>query len=499
MLAFDEALSGLVPSDRVRAILRDSGIDFATMFSLDDRSDPAAQEAASRAAAEVVRLWEAVPLGQILTGLPGMADWRVTPEGLLAATFYALHRHDITVWGDLAGLSGADLRRLPGIGPRSLHAIAVMALWQLIGLAQAARHTAATRAQLASVLAGPPSVSRDRAYAVLSRYVREPRLAVVLAEMLGSLPATAGGPDGLSAAAVADAASAAAGLLVQTLTEMPLGDALPGLHALAWKKIDTQCLTPRERTALSGEGIGDYGQLARLRPSQLRATRLSLSTHSAHALLAAALREIITGAATAFPAEADGEVPTAILPSELASALDTLASWAGQYRDATRIGDILQLPGTLAPIPPGLRQAWEQAAASPLSAISAPPLLPDMAALISELLDTFDDRRRRILTQRELAAAPVTLAALASQLGVSQERIRALQGSVVYRLRQLPAAPRWAPLQWRVHELLHWQDGQPPASPAALSDAVADLTADIPDGVRDLTGRLLVWLAGLRE
>jgi hypothetical protein len=41
-----------------------------------------------------------------------------------------------------------------------------------------------------------------------------------------------------------------------------------------------------------------------------------------------------------------------------------------------------------------------------------------MAALISELVDTFDDRRRQILTQRELAA-PVTLAVLAAQLGVS--------------------------------------------------------------------------------
>jgi hypothetical protein len=97
MLAFDETLTGLIPGDSVRAILRDSGIDFATMFSTEDRAGPAAQEVISSAAAEVVRLWEAVPLGQVLTGLPGMADWRVTPEGLSASTFYALHRLDITV------------------------------------------------------------------------------------------------------------------------------------------------------------------------------------------------------------------------------------------------------------------------------------------------------------------------------------------------------------------------------------------------------------------
>ena len=498
MLAFDETLTGLISSHSVRAILRDSGIDFASMFSPEDRAGPAAQEAISSAAAEVVRLWEAVPLGQVLTGLPGMADWRVTPEGLPASTFYALHRLDITVWGDLAGLSGADLRGLHNIGPRSLHAIAATALWQIIDLAQAARQAAAARTLLPTALAGPPSASRDRAYAVLSRYVREPRLAVVLAEMLTTLPGTAGEPDGLSADAVADAASAAAGLLVHTLAEIPLGDALPGLHALAWKKIDTQCLTPRERKALSSRGIGDYGEIAGLRPSQLR-DWLALSAHSAQALLAAALREIITGAAAAFPAEVDSDVPAAILPGQLASALDMLAWWAGQYREATRIGDILRLPDTLAPIPPGLRQAWEQAAASPLSAISAPPLVPDMAALISELLDTFDDRRRRILTHRVLAATPATLAALASQLGLSQERIRALESNVVYRLRQLPTAQRWAPLQWRAHELRHWQDGQPPPSPAELSDAIADLTADIPDDMRDLTGRLLVWLAEFCE
>jgi hypothetical protein len=66
-------------------------------------------------------------------------------------------------------------------------------------------------------------------------------------------------------------------------------------------------------------------------------------------------------------------------------------------------------------------------------------------------------------------------------------------------LRRVPAAQRWAPLKWRTHELLHGQHGQPPASPAALSDAVADLTADIHDGMRDLAGRLLVWLAGLGD
>ena len=45
----------------MRAIMRDSGNDFAAMPAPGDRSDPMADEVIASAAAEVVRLWEPAP------------------------------------------------------------------------------------------------------------------------------------------------------------------------------------------------------------------------------------------------------------------------------------------------------------------------------------------------------------------------------------------------------------------------------------------------------
>ncbi len=54
-------------------------------------------------------------------------------------------------------------------------------------------------------------------------------------------------------------------------------------------------------------------------------------------------------------------------------------------------------------------------------------------------------------------------------------------------------------VRWRAHQLRHRTRAQPPSSPAAPSDALDDLTADIPDDLRNLTRCLLLWLAGLHN
>jgi hypothetical protein len=182
-MRFDEALTSLVAAEPVRAVLRVGG-ELPSRSWPGGRADPRALETISRAAGDVVVLWETMPLGEILPGLPKLGDQPVDPRELRASTYYALYRAGIRRWSQMVTLPAPDLRGHHYIGPKALHVIAVAALWHTLDLAQQIRQSSATRTQLPDLLTGPPSAARDRIYAVLSRYVREPRLLTVLAEML---------------------------------------------------------------------------------------------------------------------------------------------------------------------------------------------------------------------------------------------------------------------------------------------------------------------------
>jgi hypothetical protein len=225
----------------------------------------------------------------------------------------------------------------------------------------------------------------------------------------------------------------------------------------------------------------------------MRPSGLPLSSDAAHAVLAAAVREIVVGAAAAFRFDLYIDPDPTLSAFGLDRALGSLAWWAGQYRDATRVGDLLQLrAGALEPIPHDLQQAWEQAARDWLTDIARPPLA-DTTTLVSELLSNFDLPRRTILTRRVLTATPATLAVLSDELGVSEERVRALESNAIARLRfAMVRAARWAPLRWRAAELRHQMHGYPPTQ---WSDILHDFTTDVPDSMRDFTGQLLLWLA----
>ena len=492
-MTFEDALAALIPHEKLRALLNEAGIGNTPTLSGSGPADPAILEAVARAADEVVLLWETSPLADVLPALPELADQEIEWEQLRPSLFYNLRREGIDTWGDLIRLSAADLRSREGFGPKSLHILATTSLWQVIDLAHTLRRANAARALIPDLLAGPASPRRDRTYAVLTRYVREPRLVTVLAEMLNPPPSPAHLPGPPLGQATAQAIEAATGMIMYTLADIRLGDALPGLHALNGKTIDLSSLGTQERRVLSITALADFGQLARFKPRELL-TRPPLSAESVHVIIAQALREVISGAAAAFP-EALGTGTPPLQPAQLMCALDKLAWWAAEHRDATQIGDLLKLSDGLAPVPTDLQQTWDAAAKSTLTDLTAPPLAADMASVLGDLLGGFDDRRRTILTERVFTATPATLADLAGRLSLSSERIRALESDSINRLRHASAADRQAPLRWRAAELRRRFPAGPPSSREA-EVALGELNGDVPADMRDFADQLLLWLAG---
>jgi hypothetical protein len=197
---------------------------------------------------------------------------------------------------------------------------------------------------------------------LLSRYVSDPRLLTVLVETL-DLPTAGGDLPGGQAGRTEEAIAAAARLRVSTLGDIPLGRTMPGLYVLDGKKIDPGLIALREDAARSHAEVADYGQIARLRPCNLR-----IAEDSAQAIVAGALREIV--AVVTGGTEDAGSVAAA---AELHCTIGRLAWWAREHAGAADVGDLFQLNVSPESLPPDLRYAWAWACRLPLRPVAAPP------------------------------------------------------------------------------------------------------------------------------
>lgn len=295
----------------------------------------------------------------------------------------------------------------------------------------------------------------------------------------------------------------AAAIVVANRASVQLSEMLPGLVTISSEPFTTTLFPARLYNALVRHDVRTWGELAPMRPLDILEIR-NLGTQSVHHLVTAALWRILDlaqdlaalGPLAVGPQATPPPDEGTIVAGYLAMPIRALAQWAALERDATQMGDILCLASDLGWIPPELRAAWEEASELPLASLLGPYRLPPPAELITRLFTQCDERERLILTERILSDTPPTLSGIGAQLGISPERVRQLQARTCVRLRSSLQSSQFAPLRWRVEDLTDVIGTMLPTDSPALANGLAWATRDLPDDLRDLGGRLLLWLAG---
>lgn len=184
-----------------------------------------------------------------------------------------------------------------------------------------------------------------------------------------------------------------------------------------------------------------------------------------------------SGAAAGGPAGTRAALPPDILP-----AVQVIAAWGVAERGARTIGDLFTLAPAAADLPADVARRWNRLAQLSLRPLAG-PAEPDgyVTQLAEQLLGETDERRRLILTSRTFAGGKQTYDSLASELGISRERVRQLEESALTQLTRASRHDRYAPLRWRA------------ASAARHGAAVPAAAAEAPPWM----AKLLSWLAGM--
>jgi len=142
--------------------------------------------------------------------------------------------------------------------------------------------------------------------------------------------------------------------------------------------------------------------------------------------------------------------PVSRLPQDFFRALEELGRWASSEGGITTVAELLDAVREHGRIPPDLERPWHEAASltiSPMPEVSPfPPILDWYRSL--------DKRRQVILSSRTLVSSGArTLQDIASEFGVSRERIRQVEGRLIEDLKRLSQTKAWKPVLWRVHRV----------------------------------------------
>mgnify|MGYP006273035509 FL=1 len=138
---------------------------------------------------------------------------------------------------------------------------------------------------------------------------------------------------------------------------------------------------------------------------------------------------------------------------EVTRALRIISGWSAANRDgAMPLGEVLAELTTVAGVPLLVRQSLELVNSVAVRDL-APEARPNSAeAEIRQWIQTLDNREYLVLTQRLLAAEPVTLASLGAVLSMSRERVRQIERQVQSKALLL-FTPEWRPMAQLLSEL----------------------------------------------
>ena len=145
-------------------------------------------------------------------------------------------------------------------------------------------------------------------------------------------------------------------------------------------------------------------------------------------------------------------VPTTAssVPGEVLEPLEQLCRWASTEGDIKTLQELLDATRDPDRLPPDLARRWRGA----VRACIATRAHFNPFSVILDWYRSLDTRRQVILSSRILAlSAGRTLQDIASEFGVSRERIRQVEGGLIKNLKRLSRTKAWEPVLWRVHRV----------------------------------------------
>ena len=178
--------------------------------------------------------------------------------------------------------------------------------------------------------------------------------------------------------------------------------------------------------------------------------------------------------------------PQSNVPREVFEALEEIYRWAGTEGGIKTVAELLDAAREPDRLPSDLGHLWREAGGSAIPATADfNPFSP-----ILDWYRSLDERRQVILSSRILAFSGArTLTNIASEFGVSRERIRQVQGRLIEDLAQISRTEAWEAVLWRAHrvrqvvgEAFPW--GYEPTEALLAADQLwSEVEADVIRGV----------------
>lgn len=279
-----------------------------------------------------------------------------------------------------------------------------------------------------------------------------------------------------------------------------LASSLPGLWLARDEPITSPELPIRVSATLARCSIAVWGDILEFTPSHLIDIR-GFGEGCLRQLVAAAVRTATAACRFQPPPR---RVPTvdAFESRHFAPRLTfrvsefrRLADWAANEAGATTVADLLAAC-TGDRIPDDIEQIRVALYRTQLT-----DLFPGVTrsepfeSLVTDLFGVLDSRTRLIFQGRISLNALRTLDDLASELGITRERVRQLSVRAEERVRDALRYARFAPVGWRAHTLSAALGAAVPPGPI-LDKAVEGLIDGVSDAGRERVMDFLFWLAG---
>ena len=142
--------------------------------------------------------------------------------------------------------------------------------------------------------------------------------------------------------------------------------------------------------------------------------------------------------------------PLSNVPEEVFRSLEKLCRWASTEGGITTVAELLETTRDSDGLPPDLARLWRGAVRSRLAVRTD----SDPFAAILDWYRSLDERRQVIVSSRTLVFSGArTLQNIASEFGVSRERIRQVEGRLIEDLEQHFRTKAWEPVLWRAHSV----------------------------------------------
>lgn len=287
--------------------------------------------------------------------------------------------------------------------------------------------------------------------------------------------------------------------------EISLREALPGLGLAEGDRIPFSVLPSRVMNAFEKLNHETWADVLDISPADLFKLR-NLGERSVHLFLANAVRtsaEAIRRTRSPLPQFQPADRPQTQASSGpiqlVAHQIGQLVRWARFESDSLTLGELLSLIDRCQ-LPLEIAAVWDGLCELRLEALSGDGQADEsMDLLLDELLGRLHERDCHVFFRRIPLNAIPTLNDLGEEFGLTRERVRQLELRAETEIRQAITEERFAPVQWRAHTLRGLLGSAVPRDSDLFHEAIARVTRDIREDIREIARDLFLWLAGPYE